>query len=96
MAIRISLAICGSACLLASGVAFAQQAGSTSGPAAGKNVEPSTAIQKENSDTVGAKGTGASSTAAGAPGTEAKPGAQGGRVPENKAGPGKGAPETGN
>ena len=35
MSIRIYLAAWGSACVLASGVAFAQQAGSTSGPATG-------------------------------------------------------------
>jgi hypothetical protein len=88
MAIRFFLAICGSACLLASGVAFAQQAGSTSGPAAGTNVEPSTAIQKENSGAMGAKekDKGASSTAAGAPGVEAHPGAEGGRAPQRKTG----------
>jgi hypothetical protein len=86
MAIRIFLATCGSACLLASGVAFAQQAGSTSGPGAGTNVEPSTAIQKENSGALGAKDKGASSTAAGAPGVEAHPGSEGGRAPQRKTG----------
>jgi hypothetical protein len=86
MYIRIYLAAWAFACLLASGVAFAQQ-GSTSGPATGKNVEPSTATQKENSAKSGSQDQGAS-TAAGAPGAEAKPGTEGGR------GPGKGAPET--
>jgi hypothetical protein len=86
MAIRFFLAICGSACLLASAVAFAQQAGSTSGPAAGTNVEPSIAIQKENSGAMGAKDKGASSTAAGAPGVEAHPGSEGGRAPQRKTG----------
>jgi hypothetical protein len=93
MSIHSYLAALGSACLLASGVAFAQQPGSTSGPAAGKNVEPSTAIQKENS--AGSQDRGASSTAAGAPGVEAKPGTEGGPAPAGKPGPGKGAPETG-
>jgi hypothetical protein len=91
MSFRIYLVAWGSACLLASGVAFAQQAGSTSGPAAGKNVEPSTATQKENSAGPGSQDQGASA-AAGAPGTEAKPGTEGGRAPA-KPGPGKGAPE---
>jgi hypothetical protein len=95
MSIRIFLAACGSACLLASGVAFAQQAGSTSGPAAGKNVEPSTAIQKENSAGSGSQDQSAYPAAAGAPGAEAKPGTEGGRPPAGK-GPAKGAPETGN
>jgi hypothetical protein len=86
MSIRIYLAAWGSACLLASGVAFAQQAGSTSGPAAGKNVEPSTAIQKENAGS-GSQDQG-SAAAAGAPGAEAKPGTEGGRVLTGKN-PGK-------
>jgi hypothetical protein len=94
MSIRIYLVAWGSACLLASGVAFAQQAGNTSGPAAGTNVEPSTAIQKDNSAGSGSQDQG-SGAAAGAPGAEAKPGTEGGRVPTGK-GPGKGAPETGN
>jgi hypothetical protein len=93
MSIHSYLAALGSACLLASGVAFAQQPGSTSGPAAGKNVEPSTAIQKGNSAV--SQDRGASSTAAGAPGVEAKPGTEGGRAPAGKPDPGKGAPETG-
>ena len=93
MSIRSYLAALGFACLLIGGVAFAQQPGSTSGPAAGKNVEPSTAIQKENSAT--SQDRGASSTAAGAPGVEAKPGTEGGRAPAGKPGPGKGAPDTG-
>jgi hypothetical protein len=95
MSIRIYLAAWGSACLLASGVAFAQQAGNTSGPATGNNVEPSTAIQKNNSAGSGSQDQGASAAAAGAPGAEAKPGTEGGHVPAGK-GPGKGAPETGN
>ncbi len=73
MSIRIYLAAWGSACLLASGGAFAQQAGSTTGPAAGKNVEPSTAIQKNNSAGSGSQDQGASTAGAGAPGAEAKP-----------------------
>ena len=91
MSIRSYLAALGSACLLASGVAFAQQPGSTSGPAAGKNVEPSTATQKKNSPQPQDRG--ASSNAAGAPGVEAKPGTESGGAPAGKPGPGKGAPE---
>ncbi|SFK78947.1 hypothetical protein [Methylocapsa palsarum] len=62
-------------CLILS-VAFAsaQQAGVTTGPASGTNIEPSTAIQKDAS--------GRSATEAGAPGVEAKPGSEGGRSPE--------------
>lgn len=89
MSIRSYLAILGSACLLASGVAFAQQPGSTSGPAAGKNVEPSTATQKKNSAEPQDRG---ASSAAGAPGVEAKPGTEGGRAPAGKPGPGNDAP----
>jgi hypothetical protein len=88
MSIHSYLAALGSACLLAGGVAFAQQPGSTSGPASGTNVEPSTAVQKTNPRVRG------SSTAAGAPGIEAHPGTEGGRGPSGKPGPGKGAPET--
>jgi hypothetical protein len=90
MSIHSYLAALGSACLLASGVAFAQQPGSTSGPAAGKNVEPSTATQKKNS--AEPQDRGASSSAAGAPGVEAKPGTEGGRAPAGKPGPGNDAP----
>ena len=65
------------ASLWASGAAFAQSS-STSGPAAGTNVEPSTAIQKEDSGQVSPRG---APNAAGAPGVEAKPGVEGGRAP---------------
>jgi hypothetical protein len=79
MAIRIYLTLCPIAFVFASGIAFAEQPGSTTGPAAGGNVEPSTTIQKENS---GASG----STAAGSPGVEAKPGSEGGKAPEARPG----------
>jgi hypothetical protein len=82
MAIRIFLTLCLIALLFASGVAFAEQPGSTTGPAAGTNVEPSTAIQKENSGDSGAQG--------GSPGIEAKPGTEGGKVE------GGAAPKSGN
>jgi hypothetical protein len=60
----------------------AQQAGSsgsTSGPAAGGNVQPSTAVQKDNMQSQGAGAhTGAPATAAGAPGATARPGTEAG------------------
>ena len=87
MAIRMSLMLCTNGFLFANGVAFAQQPSSTTGPAAGRNVEPSTAIQKENDS--GAQG---APTAAGSPGVEAKPGSQGGKAPEAKPGTKGGAP----
>ncbi len=93
MAIRISLSLCTMAFLFASGIAIAEQRGSTTGPAAGTNVEPSTAIQKENSDTSGAQG---APTAAGSPGVEAKPGSEGGKAPERPMGEGGAAPKPGN
>ena len=40
MAIHASLALCTVASLVVGGVAFAQQTGTTTGPSAGKNVEP--------------------------------------------------------
>jgi hypothetical protein len=83
MAIRISLTLCTIAFLFSSGIAFAEQPGSTTGPAAGRNVEPSTAIQKENSGDSGAQG---APTAAGSPGVEAKPGSEGGKAPEARPG----------
>lgn len=67
------------------GVAFAQQDGSTSGPASGTNVQPSTAIQKET----GRSSVGGPSTGAGAPGVEGKPGAESGREPQEQTAPKK-------
>ena len=94
MAIRISLTLCMIALLCASGVAFAEQPGSTTGPAAGTNVEPSTAIQKENSGDSGVRG---APIAAGSPGVEAKPGSEGGKTPEATPGAeGETAPKSGN
>jgi hypothetical protein len=65
------------------------QPGVTSGPAGGTNVEPSTAVQKQNppgqtTGATGAQGTEAAQGAmgAGAPGVSAKPGTQGGQTPE--------------
>jgi hypothetical protein len=72
--------------MLASPIAYAQtpppapnsgstQQGTTSGPAAGTNVEPSTVTHNKQ----GRRGKG---TAAGAPGTPAKPGSEGGAPPK--------------
>jgi hypothetical protein len=64
--------------------AMAQQQGTTSGPAAGSAVEPSTAIQKQNpanpTQTVGEQAK-EGVTAVGAPGVTAAPGTQGGPPP---------------
>ncbi len=73
-----------------SGAALAQQqSGDTSGPAAGKNVLPSTVVQKqyESRSNISErdKQLGASSTAAGSPGIEGKPGAQSGQDNERRA-----------
>jgi hypothetical protein len=48
MAVHASLTLCMVASLFVGAIAFAQQTGTTSGPAAGKNVEPSTATQKKD------------------------------------------------
>ena len=64
--------------------AFAQGA-NTSGPATGGNVQPSTAVQKDNPSAQNTGGTTAPATAAGAPGTEARPGTQGGAAPAGQA-----------
>jgi hypothetical protein len=56
--------------------AFAQQTGTTSGPAAKKNVEPSTATEKRyESDQEHLKG---DAVGGGSPGVESMPGTQGG------------------
>jgi hypothetical protein len=91
MAIRISLTLGMIAFLFASGVAFAEQPGSITGPAAGTNVEPSTAVQKENKDNSGVQG---APTAAGSPGVEAKPGSEGGKAPERPGAEGGVAPKS--
>jgi hypothetical protein len=80
MAIFVSLTLCMVASLFVGGVAFAQQTGTTSGPAAGKNVEPSTATQKKNdSDQQRPEG---GPVGGGKPGVEAKPGVEGGAAPQ--------------
>ena len=75
-----SLVAVTSAALLLGGAAMAQTSGSSSGPATGKGVEPSTAIQKQEGRSVEQ---GNVPTGAGAPGIEAKPGAQGGALPKD-------------
>ena len=75
MVFRAFLMLCMGASLIIGGGALAQQPGSTSGPAAGKNVEPSTALEKGKHE----PGTGAPA-AAGEPGVEAKPGTEGGKA----------------
>jgi hypothetical protein len=70
--------------------AVTEATGQTSGPAAGTNVRPPTATQKENPAARGpgapAGAAGPSSVAAGAPGVEAKRGTQAGRewLPPNE------------
>jgi hypothetical protein len=78
MAFRAFLTLCMGASLFIGGVALAQQSGTTSGPAAGKNVEPSTSIQKKYEGRE-ESGRGAPA-AAGSPGYEAKPGTEGGKA----------------
>ena len=62
--------------------------GSTTGPAAGSNVQPSTAVQKDNpaaQGNTGSSGSGqsaAGAVGAGAPGTAAKGGTEGGPSPK--------------
>jgi len=74
--------------LLVGGIAVAGQLGDASGPAAGKNVEPSTAIQKdEGRSTSGGQDSRGSPIAAGAPGVEGKPGSQSGAVPQDRMAP---------
>ena len=69
--------------LVASGLvfaapAFAQQTGATSGPAAKKNVEPSTATEKKyESDQERLKG---DAVGGGSPGVESMPGTEGGKA----------------
>ena len=89
MKIRNYLAGAAVSALLALGpTAMAQQGtapgqpGSTSGPASGTHVEPSTAVQKQNpsGQATGAEA-GQGAAGAGAPGAAASPGTQGGPPP---------------
>jgi hypothetical protein len=78
MVFRAFLTLCMGASLFIGGVVLAQQPGATSGPAAGKNVEPSTATEKKYE---GKQQTGKGApAAAGSTGVEAKPGTEGGKA----------------
>jgi hypothetical protein len=83
MAIHASLALCTVASLfVGGGVAFAQQTGTTSGPAAGKTVEPSTGTEKRyESDQERLKG---GAVGGGRPGVESMPGTQGGAAGQSE------------
>lgn len=90
MATRTFAALWAIASFFLSGAALAQQkSGDTSGPAVGKNVLPSTAVEKQYEDPSNIsehdKQLGASSRAAGSPGIEGKPGAQSGQGREHRA-----------
>ncbi len=78
MVFRAFLTFCMGAAVFMGGVALAQQSGTTSGPSAGKNVEPSTATEKKYEGKQ-QPGKGAPA-AAGDPGVEAKPGTEGGKA----------------
>src|ERR1019366_7127318 len=89
MAIRASLrlTLCTVASLFVSGVAFAQETGTTTGPAAGKNVEPSSSTGKRyESDQQRREGGEGGAVGGGGAGVEAMPGTQGGAAAprENK------------
>ena len=78
MVIRAFLTLCMGASLFIGGVALAQQSGTTSGPSAGKNVEPSTATEKRyESDQERLKG---DAVGGGSPGVESMPGTEGGKA----------------
>ena len=80
MVIHASLALCTVTSLFVGGVAFAQQTGTTTGPSAGKNVEPSTATEKgyESEQQRLERGGVGGGIGGGRPGVEAMPGTQGG------------------
>jgi hypothetical protein len=84
-------AVATAALLFAGQGASAQTAGSTTGPAAGSNVVPNTAVQKDNPASSTGSGVAGQSTegvapgaavGAGAPGSTAKQGTQGGPAPK--------------
>ncbi len=86
MGIR-TLAICATASLLLGG-GFAvaqtnQTSGDTSGPAAGSNVSPSTAVQKNRSSSKDSDQTN-STAAGGAPGVAGPAGSKNGPAPNNR------------
>lgn len=74
---------------LLTGLVFAQESGSSSGPKSDTNVQPSTAIQKEMTGRSSASESElqGSSNAAGAPAIEGKPGTQSGRSTEGQTPP---------
>ncbi len=78
MIFRAFPTLCMGGSLFVGGVALARRPGSTSGPSAGKNVEPSTATEKRYEGKQ-QPGQGAPA-AAGDPGVEAKPGTEGGKA----------------
>jgi hypothetical protein len=79
MVIRASMALCTVVSLFVGGVALAQQAGTTTGPSAGKNVEPTTATEKSYESEQQRLERGAvGGVGGGRPGVEAMPGTQGG------------------
>lgn len=88
---RISLIL---APLFVGGTVLAQEPGVTSGPESesGQNVEPSTAIQKEDTGRSSTGGTDlqGSPSAAGAPGVEGKPGTQSGESQRPPPAPSRG------
>jgi hypothetical protein len=105
MGVRTAMKVLPVLVLLVGGAALAQGAGSgaggasstggtagagtTSGTASGSNVEPSTAIQKQNTGRSAAseKELQGSSNAAGAPAVEGHPGTQSGSLNENHTNP---------
>jgi hypothetical protein len=79
MVIRASMVLCTVMSLFVGGVTLAQQAGTTSGPAAGTNVESTTATQKSYESEQQRLERGAvGGIGGGRPGVEAMPGTQGG------------------
>jgi hypothetical protein len=78
MSPRLLIAISSASCLFGS-LAIAQTLENSSGPAAGGNVKPTTAVQKQEGRSTADQ----SPTGAGTPSIEAKPGTQGGAFPKS-------------
>ncbi len=85
MGIR-TLALCATASLFMSGMAIAQTSnqipGDTSGPAAGGNINPSTAVQKNRSSSKDMNGQMGAPASAGAPGVQGPQGSENGDAPK--------------
>jgi hypothetical protein len=87
MGIR-TLAICATASLFLGGAAIAQTStqspGDTSGPAAGGNINPSTAVQKNRSSSkeMNMNNNTSAPASAGAPGVEGPAGSENGAAPQ--------------